>query len=347
MPKVKRKLNGKFIALLVFVILVVLSLYKIPRFIDQNKLKDLGYSKEAIKAIYQLKLKNTILEKEAYSDYLNAEIVKEDFKKEYLDLYLKRNSLNEDDFYLYERLKSLKGYSDEEMISLFSELTNTELIPLCVFDKVDINSYIEDCKNHPDNNSSYFILSNDYLHPYENSEAVKDKSSIEAFISTKFTLEQYIPEKLVTISRQNAVDNCQLQSQALEAFSELCADLRKENPGIYAVDAYRSYDDQADYAKVKMDAVKAGYYDAQSGLGVYVVSAENESVSLFKQTTAYKWLNEHAHEYGFIFRYPEGKEAVTGSIAVNNYLRFVGKDLALKIKDSGLSFDEYYMLYLY
>ena len=68
MTKKKRRLNGRFIALVCAVLLLTISIYKVPHFINTNKLLDLGYSQEAIEAIYDLGLRKTILENEYYSD---------------------------------------------------------------------------------------------------------------------------------------------------------------------------------------------------------------------------------------------------------------------------------------
>ena len=62
----------------------------------------------------------------------------------------------------------------------------------------------------------------------------------------------------------------------------------------------------------------------------------------FKNTKAYEWLSQHAAEYGFILRYPEGKEAETGIIYEPWHYRFVGIYYANEIKNSGLCLEEYF-----
>ena len=61
----------------------------------------------------------------------------------------------------------------------------------------------------------------------------------------------------------------------------------------------------------------------------------------FAETAAYKWLSEHAHEYGFILRFPENKTGITGYSYESWHYRYVGVDHATKIKNGGLTLEEY------
>lgn len=346
--KKKRKLNGQFIALVCAVLLVGLSIYKIPHFINTNKLLDMGYSEDAVSAIYDKGLRKTILKNEYYSDYLNKEVVKDTFNDKYLRLYTMCDYLDENYFNLYEDLKAKKGYTDEELDTLFSSLKDYDLKPLYVFDKLEgetITDYIDDCLAH-ENSSDSFKVSGDYLHPYENVLTQEDLSAIDVYVSTKSTIGEYEPSKMVTIDEQFAVPNIYLQSIALDAFTTMASTMRSEGVPVYATGGYVSYSEQKELQAGGDSYTKAGYFDSQTGLAVYVVATASPTASAFKDTEAYAWLNEHAHEYGFILRFPEGKEEFTGHSAVYNYYRYVGKELATEIHDSGLSFDEYYFMYI-
>ena len=61
----------------------------------------------------------------------------------------------------------------------------------------------------------------------------------------------------------------------------------------------------------------------------------------FAETAAYEWLLKHAHEYGFILRYPENKTGITGYSYESWHYRYVGVDHATKIKNGGLTLEEY------
>ena len=65
------------------------------------------------------------------------------------------------------------------------------------------------------------------------------------------------------------------------------------------------------------------------------------NTSAFKGTKQCKWLHEHCWEYGFIVRYQEDKEAVTGFIAEAWHIRYVGTEHSLVIRDRGFCLEEY------
>jgi D-alanyl-D-alanine carboxypeptidase len=56
---------------------------------------------------------------------------------------------------------------------------------------------------------------------------------------------------------------------------------------------------------------------------------------------AQKWLMEHCWEYGFILRYPSEKSEITGIIYEPWHYRYVGREIALEIRDAGLTLEEY------
>ena len=58
--------------------------------------------------------------------------------------------------------------------------------------------------------------------------------------------------------------------------------------------------------------------------------------------SSWSWLAEKAHNYGFILRYPEGKESVTGYQSEPWHYRYVGVELAQKVHASGLTLEEYF-----
>lgn len=343
--KKKRKLNGKFVALVAGTLLIILSIIKIPNFINTNRLLELGYSQEAISAINAKHLRSTILKNKYYSDYLNDEVIKDSFNKEYLRLYLITDELNDDYFNLYEKLKTKRNYNDEELEYLYSKLRIYDLKPLIVFDKLDnLDDYINDClANENDNN--HFNISGDYFHPYENYIEIEDPSLIDVYVSPKSSIGNYAPSKLAEIVKQYAIPNVLLESRALDAYYSMCKAIASDNvKGFYAVNAYIPYESQKElYINDPYKNLKEGFSDNQTGLCVSL-TIEGES---FKDSNTYKWLLEHAHEYGFIQRYPEGKEALTNHLASYTLWRFVGIELASNIYDSGMCFDEYYYNYLY
>ena len=352
--KPKRVLNRWAIALIVVILLVVISIFKIPSFKKERALTKLGYSEEAITAIKKTHLTKTIIENDYYSDYLNQEIVKEDFKKERYKLYLYRPTLTEDDFLLYDKLIA-KGYTNDEVDNLYKELKFYELTPLLVFDKiVDLDSYINDCKQNADNNSlAAFKLSKNYLYPYQNVKDAKNIGTETVLVSLKNELKDYKPSKLVPLGYQYASEGVEIDNMAYEAFIALWQEMMDKDLPIYALNGYRSYEDQAkiynSYDNPKeadAQSIRPGFGESQTGLDLTVVDTRNEKLSNFGNTEEYKYLKENAHRFGFIIRYPENKSSITGYEFIPYQIRYVGKELAGKIYKSGLTYEEYFYLYL-
>ena len=87
---------------------------------------------------------------------------------------------------------------------------------------------------------------------------------------------------------------------------------------------------------------RPGTSEHQLGLAVDIVSASNQSLTKAQEKTkVQKWLMEHCWEYGFILRYPNEKSGITGIGYEPWHYRYVGTEIALDIRDSGLCFEEY------
>lgn len=127
---------------------------------------------------------------------------------------------------------------------------------------------------------------------------------------------------------------------------------KQEGIVLLGVSGYRSYDYQS---KLYSNSVrrngkkyankyvaKAGKSEHQLGLAIDVVSDEYTVLNDgFRNTDAYKWLVKNMHKYGFILRYPKGKEDVTGYNYESWHLRYVGVKAAKDIKEKGMVLEEY------
>ena len=90
---------------------------------------------------------------------------------------------------------------------------------------------------------------------------------------------------------------------------------------------------------VKADTYSArpGHSEHQTGLAIDVNSIDYT----FLNTPECEWLAKNAHKFGFIIRYPKGKEAVTGYSYEPWHIRFLGVDTATAVYNSGLCLEEY------
>lgn len=105
-----------------------------------------------------------------------------------------------------------------------------------------------------------------------------------------------------------------------------------------------SYDEA--YADVLINIALPGTSEHNAGLAVDIVTTHDwDTYEGFEDTEEFAWLQEHAHEYGFILRYLKGKEDITGYIYEPWHYRFIGVKYALDIKESGLCLEEYFELH--
>lgn len=362
----RRRVRKSLVVLVILFVCLIVGLFYVPKMIDNGKLKDLGYTKDEITAIRELKLTKTILENEWYSDYLAISIRDKSINTDYIELYLTSSSLGDKEFLIYNRLIN-KGYTKEQVIQLFKNLRFFELTPLLVFDyQSDIQPYIDDCKANKDTNSEdWFVLTNNYYTHYQDAKLATDPTNTNLLVNKTYYVDStFEPLQIAPVSVQYASEGLQLSSEAASALAQWCdkaISLKDEMSGqspvrFYAVSAYRSYQRQEDlynnYVKgmgqEQADTVSArpGFSEHQTGLTVDLAAVGSEGISKFKDTEAYNWVIANCTDFGWILRYPEGKTSITGYDFEPWHYRYLGVDLAKKVSESKLTYDEYWMLYL-
>ncbi len=334
----KLAIRSSFLIVVTLALLVVISIFKIPSFLVRQDLKALGYDEETSQVIIDQKISKEVIDHQLSAENLAPALKSEDFNKDYLYLYSYRQDLSNLDFDLYDHLKA-NDYSEEELLNIFTKLHDYEIAPLAVFGKVDVNTYVNDCLSHAEENSfDNLSLSNDYLRPYEEVQDALGIGTIQVLVTPNYSLDSNTPEDLEEMSVQYAIDGLILQKEAAEAFRNLCNDMSANDMGIYAIGGYSPNNSG-------VNASLGNFNEFSTGLLVEVVDSTNETVAAFENSNEAAWLKDHAHEYGFILRYPKGKEKITGHEASANTYRYVGVDLATKIHESKLTMDEYCLLY--
>ncbi|MBQ5333717.1 MAG: M15 family metallopeptidase [Oscillospiraceae bacterium] len=134
---------------------------------------------------------------------------------------------------------------------------------------------------------------------------------------------------------------------AQAAFDKMQSAAAEEGLNIYISSGFRSYDYQAGLyeryversGKAEADRYSArpGHSEHQTGLAFDLNSID----ITFADTEEYEWVKAHCAEYGFIIRYPEGKESITGYMYEPWHIRYLGAETAKKVTDSGLTLEEY------
>ena len=105
---------------------------------------------------------------------------------------------------------------------------------------------------------------------------------------------------------------------------------------------YEKYVQRDGKALADTYSARPGHSEHQTGLTIDVVIDEE----YFKNTAEFRWLQKNAHKYGFILRYPEKADYITGYMFEPWHYRYVGVDAATEIYNLGITFDEYYTFFI-
>lgn len=149
---------------------------------------------------------------------------------------------------------------------------------------------------------------------------------------------------------------CGLDERIVDTVQKMVNDAYADGVSIWLSSGYRSKEKQAELfqreiqghiqdgmsreeaeAEARKLVMPAGYSEHQTGLVIDINGVEED----FYQTQAYQWMCEHASDYGFIERYPSGKDSITGINYEPWHYRYVGVENAKAIEESGLCLEEY------
>ena len=178
--------------------------------------------------------------------------------------------------------------------------------------------------------------------------------------------EGYAPE--VREINYNGVSplNNKFDVRAAEALEQMLADARAAGYNMYLVSAYRSNDYQVSLFNRKVNEYKALGYDDQTayneasqwvaipgtsehctGLAADIVSStwynyNSDLTHDFENTEHFNWLYSNCANYGFILRFPKGKESITGITYEPWHYRYVGVEAAQYIMSNGITLEEFH-----
>ncbi len=168
---------------------------------------------------------------------------------------------------------------------------------------------------------------------------------------------EFIPGDLEPIAAECSAGQLLLRHQARIAFEIMCCAAKRQGIELKAISTFRSfvYQQQVYYRnwtegtdleqyRRERDRVSArpGHSEHQTGLAVDI----NDLEQTFEATAEGRWLAANSYCYGFILRYPKGKEAITGYDYEPWHFRYLGKRLSEEVHRSDLTYDEFYTRYL-
>lgn len=195
------------------------------------------------------------------------------------------------------------------------------------------------------------LITKDENEFYKNIKYIDNPSSYLVLVNKNHKLNKdYVPIDLENISIRYSNEDKYLRKKAKEQFEKLSEDAKLQGYRIVAVSAYRDYNYQQElfnyYVKEKgIDyalecSAKEGHSEHQTGLAVDV-EGSNKDYDNFADTKEFIWMINNSYKYGFILRYPKGKEYITGFKYEPWHYRYVGEEVAKYIYDNNLTLEEY------
>lgn len=285
-----------------------------------------------------------------------------DYKKTYEYKLEKMEYSKEDAALLIEKL-------DSKELDKILELEYYDVIPKLVGEKYYLHKNLDDYLAYHEKNNCAKEDQNCLKNIIAVINVGADKEWYTGFVSadtSKGTLmlinkfhrleESYSPDDLVDVLNWYAYgNNPKLKEEAYESFISMFNAAKDDKMNIYMNSPYRTFGQQEKlyndyklwYGQASADTYSArpGFSEHQTGLAIDIgtYGATMETFDTFAESA---WLQENAHKFGFILRYPKEKEFITGYIYEPWHYRYVGIEVATYIYQNKITFDEYYAFYI-
>lgn len=236
--------------------------------------------------------------------------------------------------YINEKIDYFKMDNIDRYISYKEKNTNLSNDKVVLYVNIGIdNNFYTNIKPSPNQNNNTILLNKYYA------------------IDSNFK-----PQNLKDIDPNYRSKYLQMTKDAADAFNTMAKDAKNEGYTIRAISTYRTYTYQKDLYNryVKNDGVEnADTYSARPGHSEHhtglAVDIDNKTkvYTQFGDTKEFNWMKDNAHKYGFILRYTKENEFITGYKNEPWHYRYVGIDIATKMKEENInSYEEYYFMYL-
>lgn len=179
--------------------------------------------------------------------------------------------------------------------------------------------------------------------------SLSDPSSLWVVVNKKRPLpSSYTPNLVSTLGGQ-------MRSEASTNLINLVNAAKQAGHNLYVISSYRSYSTQQStyngwvsrdgQAQADTYSARPGHSEHQTGLAVDLGGGSCDLETCFGNTQAGIWIKNNAASYGFIIRYPSGKDSITGYQYEPWHLRYVGMELSTEIsKTSDQTMEEFFGL---
>ncbi|MBC1600382.1 D-alanyl-D-alanine carboxypeptidase family protein [Listeria welshimeri] len=223
--------------------------------------------------------------------------------------------------------------------------TSCEKLPLAELEKDPLYPYIDKQNKLVERNGIQYIENEDNILVLAN----KDYS-----LQPSYTPPDLVRPNVTFSFGDEKVEKAQLRKEAGTALEEMFTAANKDGHKLFAVSGYRSYKRQQEVFQAEVNSkgdekareavAYPGTSEHQTGLAMDI-SSESQSYELteaFGNTPEGKWVQENAHNYGFILRYMKDREAITKYQYESWHYRYVGKDAATIIYKNNWTLEEFF-----
>lgn len=283
---------------------------------------------------------------------------------------VKGKEMSSDEYIYKEDLLHL-GYNLNDIETIQNKISNIDVKEYFLKEKYNnVSSYINALNFIPKNISRYVDYYNKNQNmTYDNIILNVNMNLDYDFYSNVNTLHNYLDvttlvnkynklpdnyeiDDLVTLDNEYSKKAEKVREVIYNDLKKMFDEAKKDNINLNVISGFRTNEKQdtlfnnsikkngLDHALIY--SAKPGYSEHQLGLAIDINSVEES----FKNTNEYKWLKNNSYKYGFIERYPEGKEKITGFGYEPWHYRYLGVDVAVKIFTENITYEEYVAKFL-
>lgn len=254
------------------------------------------------------------------------------------------------------------GYTDSDITIMLDKLNKEEIkfyvnseyneyLPKVLNSKYyipnNLQKYLELCKSNKDIDDVIAIINTGSDKEwYTFTKEVTNLSNSMLVNKFNYLPADYAPSDIQDIRTMYAYDDNSVKEEVYDQFIKMWKDAQSEGLSLIINSSYRTFEEQKKiYNNYDDDyASRPGFSEHQTGLALDIVTP-GASGSAFENTAEFRWLQTNAHKYGFILRYHKDKEHITGYEYESWHYRYLGVELATKVYESGLTYEEYYAFY--
>ena len=273
--------------------------------------------------------------------------------------------INKEEYVYKEELLAL-GYDIKDIETISTKISNVDVKKYLLTEKYEditkfiaspyykvektsrYQKYYDKHKEYDTDNVVIYVEIGLDIEFYTEMDEITNYDEVDALVNKYHKLpSNYEAKDLVTLSKTYSSRGHKIKKAASEPLMKMIDASRADGLNLLVISGYRTERTQRglfnnsvkrhgmDHALIY--SAKPGYSEHQLGLAVDLNSTEES----FDQTKEYKWLKANSYKYGFIERYPKGKEFITGYGYEPWHYRYLGVDLATKVYTENVTYEEY------